>query len=128
VNDVHFYLPGSISGIIIFQVAIIAPVLSKTLDLETFGKVIRKIWPKFFILLSVLGLGSIAASYLETDSMYLLSISIFTFIACFLCYAIIPATNRASDNGDKKRFNLLHKTSVYLTVAVLLLNIMYLFL
>lgn len=127
-NDVHFYLPGSISGIIIFQVAIIAPVLSKTLDLETFGKVIRKIWPKFFILLSVLGLGSIAASYLETDSMYLLSISIFTFIACFLCYAIIPATNRASDNGDKKRFNLLHKTSVYLTVAVLLLNIMYLFL
>jgi len=128
VNDVHFYLPGSISGIIIFQVAIIAPVLSKTLDLETFGKVIRKIWPKFFILLSVLGLGSIAASYLETDSMYLLSISIFTFIACFLCYAIIPATNRASDNGDKKRFNLLHKTSVYLTVAVLLLNIVYLFL
>ncbi|MBT3652238.1 MAG: DUF4149 domain-containing protein [Euryarchaeota archaeon] len=124
----HFYLPGSISGIIIFQVAIIAPVLSKTLDLETFGKVIRKIWPKFFILLSVLGLGSIAASYLETDSMYLLSISIFTFVACFLCYAIIPATNRASDNGDKKRFNLLHKTSVFLTVAVLLLNIMYLFL
>ena len=127
-NDVHFYLPGSISGIIIFQVAIIAPVLSKTLDLETFGKVIRKIWPKFFILLSVLGLGSIAASYLETNSMYLLSISIFTFVACFLCYAIIPATNRASDNGDKKRFNLLHKTSVYLTVAVLLLNIVYLFL
>jgi len=124
----HFYLPGSIAGIIIFQVAIIAPVLFKTLDLDTFGKVIRKIWPKFFILLSVLGLGSIAASYLETDSMYLLSISIFTFIACFLCYAIIPATNRASDNGDKKRFNLLHKTSVYLTVAVLLLNIVYLFL
>ena len=124
----HFYLPGSIAGIIIFQVAIIAPVLSKTLDIETFGKVIRKIWPKFFILLSVLGLGSIAASYLETNSMYLLSISIFTFVACFLCYAIIPATNRASDNGDKKRFNLLHKTSVYLTVAVLLLNIVYLFL
>ena len=124
----HFYLPGSIAGIIIFQVAIIAPVLFKTLDLDTFGKVIRKIWPKFFILLSVLGLGSIAASYLETDSMYLLSISIFTFVACFLCYAIIPATNRASDNGDKKRFNLLHKTSVYLTVAVLLLNIVYLFL
>ena len=124
----HFYLPGSIAGIIIFQVAVIAPVLFKTLDLDTFGKVIRKIWPKFFILLSVLGLGSIAASYLETDSMYLLSISIFTFVACFLCYAIIPATNRASDNGDKKRFNLLHKTSVYLTVAVLLLNIVYLFL
>jgi len=124
----HFYLPGSIAGIITFQVAIIAPVLFKTLDLDTFGKVIRKIWPKFFILLSVLGLGSIAASYLETDSMYLLSISIFTFVACFLCYAIIPATNRASDNGDKKRFNLLHKTSVYLTVAVLLLNIVYLFL
>ena len=124
----HFYLPGSIAGIIIFQVAIIAPIMFKTLDIETFGKVIRKIWPKFFILLSVLGLGSIAASYLETDSRYLLSISIFTFVACFLCYAIIPATNRASDNGDKKRFNLLHKTSVYLTVAVLLLNIVYLFL
>ena len=124
----HFYLPGSIAGIIIFQVAIIAPIMFKTLDIETFGKVIRKIWPKFFILLSILGLGSIAASYLETDSMYLLSISIFTFVACLLFYAIIPATNRASDNGDKKRFNVLHKTSVYLTVAVLLSNIVYLFL
>ena len=59
----HFYLPGSIAGIIIFQVAIIAPVMFKTLDIETFGKVIRKIWPKFFILLSILGLGSIAVSY-----------------------------------------------------------------
>ena len=124
----HFYLPGSIAGIIIFQVAIIAPVMFKTLDIETFGRVIRKIWPKFFMLLSALGLGSIAASYLETNSMYLLSISIFTFVACLLCYAIIPATNRASDNGDKKRFNVLHKTSVYLTVAVLLSNIVYLFL
>ena len=124
----HFYLPGSIAGIIIFQVAIIAPIMFKTLDIETFGRVIRKIWPKFFILLSILGLGSIAASYLETDSMYLLSISIFTIVACLLCYAIIPATNRASDNGDKKRFNVLHKTSVYLTVAVLLSNIVYLFL
>ena len=123
----HFYLPGSIAGIIIFQVAIIAPILFKTLDIETFGRVIRKIWPKFFILIAILGLGSVAASYLETDSMYLLSISIFTFVACLLCYAIIPATNRASDNGDKKRFNILHKTSVYLTVAVLFLNIAYLF-
>jgi hypothetical protein len=44
-----------------------------------------------------------------------------------VCYVIIPATNRATDEDNKKLFNILHKMSVYLTVAMLLLNIGYLF-
>jgi len=42
-----------------------------------------------------------------------------------VCYAIIPATNRATDEGNQKLFNILHKTSVYLTVIMLLMNIAY---
>jgi hypothetical protein len=41
----HFYVPGAIAGIIIFQVAIIAPTLSKKLAANEFAKVIRGLWP-----------------------------------------------------------------------------------
>ena len=50
-----------------------------------------------------------------------------TFIFAIACYAMIPATNRAKDEGNEKRFNLLHKSSVYLTIAVLIMNVGFLF-
>ncbi len=53
--------------------------------------------------------------------------TVFTCVASAICYLIIPATNRASDIGDKKKFDLLHKVSVYSTVLMLVGNIAYLF-
>ena len=50
-----------------------------------------------------------------------------TTLFALICYAIIPATNRATDEGNQKKFNLLHKISVYLTVVMLLTNIAFLF-
>ena len=35
--------------------------------------------------------------------------------------------NQAKDDGNTKRFNILHKLSVWLTVAILLANIAFLF-
>ena len=58
---------------------------------------------------------------------YHLAISGFTFLAASTCYLIIPATNQAKDDGNTKRFNILHKLSVWLTVTILLANIAFLF-
>jgi hypothetical protein len=56
-----------------------------------------------------------------------LGISGFTALSAGFCYAIIPATNRATDEGNKKKFDILHKLSVWLTVAMLIANIAFLF-
>ena len=124
----HYYFPGMIVGIIILQTSIVAPTLFKKLNIEDFGRAIRAIWPKFFILLVILGGASLVALYFEdnpTIPQYAISGS--TTLFAVICYAIIPATNRATDEGNQKKFNLLHKISVYLTVIMLLTNIGFLF-
>ena len=120
------YFPGMIVGIIVLQTAIVAPTLFKNLDIKDFGKVIRALWPKFFVFLSVLGAATLVALFLEdaaSTARYV--IAGMTTLFAVVCYAIIPATNRATDEGNQKLFNILHKTSVYLTVIMLLINIAY---
>jgi hypothetical protein len=51
----HFYFPGMIVGIIILQTSIVAPTLFKKLEISDFGRAIRALWPKFFIMLTILG-------------------------------------------------------------------------
>ena len=120
------YFPGMIVGIIVLQAAIVAPTLLKNLDFKDFGKVIRALWPKFFVFLSVLGVATLVALFLEdTASTARYVIAGMTTLFAVVCYAIIPATNRATDEGNQKLFNILHKTSVYLTVIMLLINIAY---
>ncbi len=124
----HYYFPGMIVGFILLQTAIIAPTLFKKLDIKDFGTVIRALWPKFFLCLTVFGVASVVVLYFHSDpSIFHYSISASTAIFAFICYAIIPATNRASDEGNKKTFNILHKISVYLTVIILISNIAFLF-
>ena len=119
----HNFFPGLIVGAIILQVAIIAPSMFRTLDLQNFGKAIRAIWPKFFAMIAVLGTLSTIVVYLHDDlSVYPLTVSITTVILAAICYAIIPATNRATDEGDQKTFKFLHRISVGLTVILLIIN------
>ena len=124
----HYYFPGMIVGIIILQTSIVAPTLFKKLEIEDFGKAIRALWPKFFIMLAILGGASLASLYFENNPTILhYAISASTTLFALVCYAIIPATHRATDEGNQKKFNLLHKMSVYLTVVMLLTNIGFLF-
>ena len=122
----HFYFPGMIVGIIVLQTSMVAPTLFKNLKIEDFGRVIRLLWPKFFFFIAVLGAATLATLYLgDEGSTVHYVIAGATTLFAIVCYAIIPATNRATDEGNQKLFNVLHKMSVYLTVAMLLLNIAY---
>lgn len=124
----HYYFPGMIVGFILLQTAIVAPTLFKKLDIKDFGVVIRALWPKFFICLTVLGIASVIDLYFHEDPNVIhYGIAGSTALFALTCYLIIPATNRATDEGNQKLFNILHKMSVYLTVVILLANIGYLF-
>lgn len=124
----HYYFPGMIVGFILLQTAIVAPTLFKKLDIKDFGVVIRALWPKFFMWLTVFGVASVVDLYFHDDpSLIHYGIAGSTAVFALICYLIIPATNRATDEGNEKLFKKLHKVSVYLTVIILLANIGYVF-
>ena len=123
------FFPGLIVGAIVLQVAIVAPSMFRTLDMENFGKAIRAIWPKFFAMVAVLGVLSFAVVYINGElSIYHSVIAILSVILASICYAIIPATNRATDNGDHKTFKILHRISVSFTIILLVFNVAFPFL
>ena len=123
-RTMHYYFPGMIVGFILLQTAIIAPTLSKKLENKDFSVVIRALWPKFFLCLSVLGISTIITLYFHTNpSTFHYTIAVVTAILASIYYAIIPATKRASDEGNQKVFKILHKMSIYLTVSILILNV-----
>ncbi len=124
----HYYFPGMAVGLILMQTAIVARSLFKTLEINDFGRAIRDIWPKFFIALGTIGLAS-TISLISHDGAHTIHyiIAISTVIFSLICYLIIPATNNATDTGNKKLFSLLHRVSVSLTVIMLLSNIGFLF-
>ena len=125
----HDFFPGLIVGAIILKVAIVAPTLFRTLDSSNFGKAIRPLWPKFFAMIASLSIFSLITVYLHDDlSIYHTVIAATSVILATICYAIIPATNRATDNGDHKTFKILHRISVSFTIIFLILNIAFPFL
>ena len=125
----HNFFPGLIVGAILLQVAIVAPSMFRTLDISSFGKAIRAIWPKFFAMIVILGILSLITVYLHDDlSIYHTIIALVSIVLASICYAIIPATNRATDNEDHKTFKILHRISVFFTIFLLILNVAFPFL
>tara|TARA_B100000965_G_C19601432_1_gene762926 strand:+ start:1296 stop:1655 length:360 start_codon:yes stop_codon:yes gene_type:complete len=116
-------------GMILLQTAIVAPVLFKTLEIGDFGRSIRKLWPKFFASLAIVGLLGTMVLWIEgVSGINLYAITILTFVLSSVCYLIIPATNKATDEGNQKRFDFLHRMSVSFTVVMLISNLIFFFL
>ena len=113
------FLSGIAVGIILFQSALIAPTVLKTLDAKATSNFLRAIWPKFFVVLSVIG-GAAAIAFWKEDIAVVNRILAVLLVALpVFAYAIIPATNRAADREDHARFKVLHRLSVLTTLALL---------
>jgi|TARA_B100001059_G_scaffold66130_1_gene62634 hypothetical protein len=109
-------------GIIFAQVLLTAPVVFKVLDNQNASLFLRKIFPRYYLLLTLLTLIALLISYLffETTDVYLALIAV-SF--SFLGYIIIPMTNAAKDRGWDKVFKVLHNLSVFNTIVILLISI-----
>ena len=113
-------LSGVAIGVILFQSALIAPTVLKTLDAESTRIFLRSIWPKFFLVLVLLGGPAAILKFRQDDLSKVEPImAVFLIILPVLAYVIIPATNRATDREDHARFKVLHRLSVLSTLALL---------
>ena len=117
-------LSGFVSGIIIFQSFLAAPIVFSFLEKDQSRIFIRKIFPRIFILLTCIGFAMLIVNLcFGNDSNIYAYIGTITFILPLACFLMIPATNNATDGNNKSRFQLLHRLSVIFTLIVLLVNL-----
>ena len=115
-------LSGVISGMILFQTAIVAPVVFTTLDAENASKFLRKIFPRFFMVIFILGIIALIVSsvFLSIQGIVIAAV---TAISMIISYPVVPATNKARDEDRSTAFRRLHTLTVVLTLFTLLANL-----
>ena len=124
--SLQILLSGLISGVILFQTAIIAPSVFKVLSSENAAPFLRTIFPKLFIFVAVLSFVGLVFSLISSNALGLIVFFV-SLLSMLICYYIVPNTNRARDEGNDKVFKKLHSVSVVLTVIVLLSNLLWVF-
>lgn len=121
-SNVPTFLNGLVVGVILFQTAIIAPTVFRSLGPDQAGPFLRKVFPKFFVVLVVIGISG-AISAVASDAIYQLGICLVTLTLGLLAYLLIPMTNKSRDEGNEKLFKKLHNASVSMTVLILVVNL-----
>lgn len=127
-SSLQVLISGIVSGLILFQSVFVAPTVFMTLVKESRAPFLRSIFPKLFKTIMVLGLIFLIITFMRTpESMFIYLVGTCTFLSGFICNAIVPATNKARDEGHGKMFSFLHRLSVLLTITTLLLNLSWIF-
>ena len=121
-ENLNSLLSGIIVGMIILQSTIIAPTIFTTLEQDNAGKLIRNIFPKLFKFIAFLSLIMVINSFVVETSPSLKIIYFATFLLMTINFLIIPATNKSRDEGNDKKFKLLHTVSVLNTMLILLVH------
>ena len=98
----------------IFFPLVVATSVFKVLDEKQSSKFLRIFFPKYYLYGLVLSLvGAILSIYFENK----LSILVYSFILVGFIFSrqiLTPMVNKAKDLNDEKKFNKLHKLSVFI--------------
>ena len=121
------FISGLVSGIILYQSIVVANTVFKNLEPGPTSIFLRFIFPKFFIIISFLGLLNFLLALIFKYSFYYMLVGILTLILSTICFLIIPMTNEATDLNNKKKFKVLHTISVVFTMIILIFNISLIF-
>ena len=113
-------------GIIFAQVLLTAPVVFKVLDSQNASKFLRKVFPRYYLLLFLITIVALLISFLFFKKLDIYMASVAAVFA-ILGYLIIPITNSARDRGWDKLFKWLHNFSVFNTLVIMIIAIIQIF-
>ncbi len=113
-------------GIIFAQVLLTAPVVFKVLDSQNASKFLRKVFPRYYLLLFLITLVALLISFLFFKKLDIYMASVAAVFA-ILGYLIVPITNSARDRGWDKLFKWLHNFSVFNTLVIMIIAIIQIF-
>ena len=123
-------------GTIVFQSAIVAPAVFVALEEDSARRFLRTLFPRFYrlgivcgalMIAAIIALGMVAG---WSDKMLVIAtLSAIMLLLEIISLQMVPAINAARDAGEAgaARFQTLHRSSVGLTVIVLLLGLSALF-
>ena len=113
-------------GVIFAQVLLTAPVAFKVLDDQNASKFLRKIFPRYYLLLFLITLIALLISYLffQIFDVYAALIAV---VFSLFGYLIIPFTNIARDRGWESLFKWLHNLSVFNTLIIMIVAVLQIF-
>ena len=117
-DRLYIFLAGLMAGMILFQAALNAPTIFKVYSEEQAGPFLRAIFPKLFLNVAVLSLIGLILSIIG-DRLSLQALFFVSLLLMSVSYWIVPATNKARDEGRDKSFKYLHSLSVVLTLSTL---------
>ena len=125
-EHISLIISSAIASLILFQSLIVAPYINGLLKKEDASVFLRFIWPKFFVMIGTLGLLGFGAEILNSEmlfSFFFLSGS----LMMLLCYLVTASINKAKDNSKLSLWKLLHSLTIILTLAVLILNLLFIY-
>ena len=118
-DSLYIFLAGLMAGMILFQAALNAPTIFKVYSEEQAGPFLRVIFPKLFLNVAILSLIGLVIAMI--GGRFILQFLFFsTLLLMSIAYLIVPATNKARDDGRDKSFKYLHLISVILTLLTLI--------
>ena len=115
--ELAIHLGGASLGIIVFQSAVLAPLVFSQLKDGSSGPFLRALFPRFFLILVGLSLATALSSYFGDFSRGVI-LGCIALVLALVAYVLIPGTNRARDEGRTTTFKRLHLASVSLTLGI----------
>jgi hypothetical protein len=137
---IHLLAIAVLVGKVVLFSFVVAPILAKNLERESFGKVVRRLFPEYYTLgmgaamvglLSVIGLGlsrGMSATLLVAGGTWLVTLAVEAYCRSPLTPQSNTMKDRLKEQGSRgivdpalqKAWNRLHQRSVYLNSLVLL--------
>lgn len=111
-------------GIMLFFTVVVAPTVFKVLPVEWSSKYVRNFFPKYY---ACLGLITSVCIFTAPDGVSKILLASCALLFAFTLFYLTGKINQAKDQGQSRRFHLLHGASVVINLFQLITYIYLLF-
>ena len=105
-------ITAAILSFMIFFPVVVATSVFKVLDEKQSSKFLRIFFPKYYLFGLVLSLTGLIIAILYKNNMSLIIFLLIIIGFLFSRQFLMPIINKAKDNNNEKKFNILHRFSV----------------
>lgn len=105
-------ITAAILSFMIFFPVVVATSVFKVLDEKQSSKFLRIFFPKYYLFGLVLSLTGLIIAIFDKNNMSLIIFPLIIIGFLFSRQFLMPIINKAKDNNNEKKFNILHRVSV----------------
>ena len=105
-------ITAAILSFMIFFPMVVATSVFKVLDEKQSSKFLRIFFPKYYLFGLVLSLTGLIIAIFDKNNMSLIVFLLIIIGFLFSRQFLMPIINKAKDNNNEKKFNILHRLSV----------------